>query len=210
MTLKTLAPLAGVALATTAAAIAREPDFATVERQFRELPMAARRLTGPLFWLHGDEPKERLELYVGKVAEGGNGRFTAESRPHPDWLGPEWYRDLDLCLAAAKRHNLQMCILDERWWPSQSIGGQAPPRYAAKKLAATATDVAGPAEFTAGSYSGSHYIAAVAGRVTVNGQDAGGFIGRPLRLEVTKFLKAGVNQITIAPFAPKSAWLSVR
>ena len=50
-----------------------------LERQFRELPIEARRLTGPLFWLHGDESRERLEMYVAKVAEGGNGCFTAES-----------------------------------------------------------------------------------------------------------------------------------
>ena len=42
-----------------------------------------------------------------KVAEGGNGCFTAESRPHSDWLGPGWYRDLGICLEAAKKHNLQ-------------------------------------------------------------------------------------------------------
>ena len=58
----------------------------TLEQQFRELPMDARRLTGPLFWMHGDanETPERLGSYLEKVAEGGNGSFTAESRPqHP-------------------------------------------------------------------------------------------------------------------------------
>jgi hypothetical protein len=45
-------------------------------KQFRKLPPEARRQIGPLFWLHGDESKERLEIYVGKVAEGGNGDFT--------------------------------------------------------------------------------------------------------------------------------------
>ena len=44
--------------------------------------MEARRLTGPLFWLHGDETPARLELELAKVAEGGNGTFTTESRPH--------------------------------------------------------------------------------------------------------------------------------
>src|SRR5512135_2419281 len=96
----------------------------TLEKQFRELPMEARRLTGPLFWLHGDESKERLETYVGKVAEGGNGCFTAESRPHRDWLGPEWYRDLAICLKAAKQHNLKLWIFDEKWWPSGEVGGK--------------------------------------------------------------------------------------
>jgi hypothetical protein len=45
--------------------------------------------------------------------------------------------------------------------------------------------------------------------ITINGQAAGGFIGRPFRLEVTKLLKLGDNQIAIAPFAPKTAKLLV-
>ena len=69
-------------------------DIAGLEKQFTELPAESRRLTGPLFWLHGDESKERLEMYVGKMAEGGNGTFTAESRPHKDWLEEGWFRDL--------------------------------------------------------------------------------------------------------------------
>ena len=41
-----------------------------------------------------------------------------------------------------------------------------------------------------------------AARVTVNGKDAGGFIGRPLRLDVTRLLQPGTNTIRIEPFAP--------
>ena len=48
-----------------------------------------------------------------------------------------------------------------------------------------------------------------AARVTVNGQDAGGFIGRPLRLDVTRLIKHGSNTILIEPFAPHSARLVV-
>ena len=48
-----------------------------------------------------------------------------------------------------------------------------------------------------------------AANVKVNGQFAGGFIGRPLRLEVTRQLKAGANTIRIEPFAPASARLVV-
>ena len=88
--------------------------------------MEAKRLTGPLFWLHGSESKERLESYVQKTAESGNGSFTAESRPHRDWLGEGWYRDLAICLEAAKQHDLEMWIFDEKWWPSQMIGGKVP------------------------------------------------------------------------------------
>jgi hypothetical protein len=155
------------------AATAAEGDGASLERRFRELPMEAKRLTGPLFWLHGDESKERLEMYVDKVAEGGNGSFTAESRPHNDWLGEGWYRDLAICLDAAKKHDLKMWIFDEKWWPSQGIGGKVPPRYAAKRLEAASTDVTGPRALDAEGYGGDRYVAAVAGRLAADGKIEG-------------------------------------
>jgi hypothetical protein len=155
------------------AAMAGQEDMATLEQEFRDLPIEARRLTGPLFWLHGDESEERLEMYVGKVAEGGNGCFTAESRPHVDWLGEGWFRDLAICLDAAKKHDLKMWIFDEQWWPSQGVGGKVPPRYAAKRLEAAATDVEGPRAYEADGFSGERYVAALAGRVTADGKVEG-------------------------------------
>ena len=152
------------------ATFAAPGDFADLERQFQQLPIEARRLVGPLFWLHGDESPERLDMYVGKVAEGGNGCFTTESRPHNDWLGPGWWRDLTICLDAAKKNNLQMWIFDEKWWPSQAVAGKVPPRYAAKRLAAAAIDVEGPREFADNGYGGRRYVAAVAGRVATDGK----------------------------------------
>jgi hypothetical protein len=164
-----------LALATvlSAAAVHAGPpttNMASLEGRFRHLPMEARRLTGPLFWLHGDETQERLEMYLEKVAESGNGCFTAESRPHNDWLGPGWYRDLDICLQKAKQLDLKMWIFDERWWPSQGIGGKVPPRYAAKNLEASAVDVKGPSAFAATGHRGERYIATVAGRLTEDGK----------------------------------------
>jgi hypothetical protein len=152
---------------------AEEPSFSTLEKQFREMPMEARRLTGPLFWLHGDdnETKERLEMYLGKVAEGHNGSFCAESRPHSDWLGPRWYSDLDICLQAAKKHNLKMWIFDEKWWPSQTVAGNVPPEYAAKKLEASAVTLNGPVGFVDVGFGSPNFITAIAGRLTQDGID---------------------------------------
>ena len=161
-------------------------DPLPLETQFRDLPMEARRLTGPLFWLHGDESKERLEMVVGKVAEGGNGCFTAESRPHRDWLGPEWYRDLGICLDAAKKNDLRMWIFDEKWWPSQGVGGKVPPRYAAKKLEASAVDAEGPNEFAADGYGDERYIAAIAGRVNADGKIDGSSL-----IDLKEFVREG-------------------
>ncbi len=148
----------------------KEDDMAKLEQQFRTLPLEARRSLGPLFWLHGDESRQRLETYVGKVAEGGNGCFTAESRPHVDWLGEGWWRDLGICLEAAKRNGLQMWIFDEKWWPSQGVGGKVPDRYSAKRLAAAAVVVEGPKSWSGDGYADPHHVAAVAGRAAADGR----------------------------------------
>ena len=46
-----------------------------------------------------------------------------------------------------------------------------------------------------------------AAAVTVNGRPAGGVIGRPFRVNVGQYLKAGANVIEIVPVAPKQARL---
>ena len=48
-----------------------------------------------------------------------------------------------------------------------------------------------------------------AARVTINGTYAGGFIEKPLRLDVTQQLKSGANTIRIEPFTPASVKLAV-
>ena len=141
----------------------------SLEARFNNPSAGDRSLTGPLLWLHGDDSEARLRLYVSKVAEGGNGSFTTESRPHTDWLGPTWFRDLGICLDEAKKHNLKMWIFDEKWWPSQSVAGKVTPRYAAKRLAASEIVVSGPRRYEADGFSGGRYIAAVAGHIATDG-----------------------------------------
>ena len=44
----------GIGLVVLLSAVMSVHAADTLEAQFRELPMEARRLTGPLFWMHGD------------------------------------------------------------------------------------------------------------------------------------------------------------
>ncbi|HOD50765.1 MAG TPA: glycosyl hydrolase [Candidatus Hydrogenedentes bacterium] len=163
-----------------------QPALDELERVFTEVPMEARRWTGPLFWLHGDESRERLEMYLGKVAEGGNGCFTAESRPHNDWLGEGWFRDLGICLEAAKRHNLDMWIFDEKWWPSGEAGGRVPAEYASKRLQAAVFENAG-----AIPPSVENLVAVIAGRAKGEGWD-----GNSL-LDLTRDFSDGILDTTL-------------
>ncbi len=163
--------LAGLTLGALVACSTPGPP--ALEEQFRELPVESRRLTGPLFWLHGDESPELLTEYVGKVAAGGNGCFTAESRPHVDWLGPGWYHDLEVCLEAAKRHDLEMWIFDEKWWPSGEVGGQVPLEYGSKFLEMSVVEVEAPnaTGFEPSSLSADRVVAIIGGRETGDGID---------------------------------------
>ena len=142
-----------------------------LEQDFRNLPMSARRMTGPLFWLHGDESKERLEQFVNKVVESGNGTFTPESRPHSDWLGKGWFRDLGICLDQAKKHDLTMWIFDEKWWPSGMVGGKVPEQFSSKAMNASDVIVDGLSMYTGSGY-GKNLIAVIAGRETPDGIDS--------------------------------------
>lgn len=145
-------------------ASAVDSGSSALETQFREVPMEARRLTGPLFWMHGDETPAQLTGELAKVVEGGNGIFTTEPRPHKDWLGEGWYRDLGICLDFARSNNLHTIIYDDWWWPSQMMGGRVPPEYGSKRLEAESTPVEGPKTFSAPGYA-SNLVAVVAGRV---------------------------------------------
>ena len=161
-----------LALAGLAASPARAVDpWVALEAGFRRPAMAQRRLTGPLFWLHGDETPKQIRDYVAKVAEGGNGSFTVESRPHTDWLGPGWYRDLAICLEAAKKHNLRMWIFDEKWWPSGEVGGKVPERYGSKRLITRVTDVRAGERVDIPVFQPDRRIGAVAARVLPGGLD---------------------------------------
>ena len=142
-----------------------QDDFAALERQFRELPMEARRLLGPLFWLHGDETRERLEMYVAKVAEGGNGCFTHRIAPASRLAGPGLVSRPGICLEAAKKHHLKMWIFDEKWLPSQARRRKSARRAmppSAWRPRPSRSKGRGPGQ--ADGYGGERYIAAVAGR----------------------------------------------
>lgn len=70
---------AAIVLSAENRALAEDTDLARLEQQFLNVPMEARRHTGPLFWMHGDESREQLEGELKNVLEGHNGA----SRPSP-------------------------------------------------------------------------------------------------------------------------------
>ncbi len=162
--------LSAALICALACAIAPAGAVSKLEQEFRNVPASSRQLIGPLLWVHGDESKERIEEMVQKVAEGGNGTFTVESRPHKDWLGPGWWRDLKICAEAAKKHGLTMWIFDEEFFPSGLVGGRVPEAYRNKLMVASEVAASGGAQHTSTGYA-KNLIAVIAGRVTPDGVD---------------------------------------
>ena len=68
------------------------------------------RLSGrimPFLWLHG-EGEALIREGMARIFDSGIGAVCVESRPHPDFLGDGWWRDLDVVLDEAKKRRMKV------------------------------------------------------------------------------------------------------
>ncbi len=77
----------------------------------------------PLFWIRGEE-ESVLRHMIGQMHDGGIEEFVVESRPHPDYLGERWWRDVDIVLDEAKRRNMRVWFFDDTKFPSGYSAGK--------------------------------------------------------------------------------------
>lgn len=89
----------------------------------------------PFVWLHG-ESEEVIVEYIEKIAESNIKEMCIESRPHPDFLGSGWWRDLDIIVREAKKRDMKIWILDDVHFPTGYANGLIEDKYPerAKKL----------------------------------------------------------------------------
>lgn len=78
----------------------------------------------PFFWQHGEEEKT-LREYMGVIAEANCRAVCVESRPHPDFCGEKWWRDMDIILDEARKRNMKVWILDDSHFPTGYANGAA-------------------------------------------------------------------------------------
>ena len=76
----------------------------------------------PFLWLHG-EGDETLRQGVREIKRTGCGAFCAESRVHPEFLGPAWWHEMEVLLEEAKRQGLPFYLLDDTCFPSGYANG---------------------------------------------------------------------------------------
>lgn len=135
----------------------------------------------PLFWQHG-ESEGVLREEIRKMREGGIGGMIIESRPHPDFLGPRWWHDLDVILDEAKKQQMQVWLFDDKDYPSGFAAGlirDAHPEFLKIYLAEKHIDAIGP--LTGSSFfvqpwlgEGDRLVRVTAGRQIERGDELDG------------------------------------
>ena len=76
----------------------------------------------PFFWQQG-ETEEVLRDYMAAIQNAGIGAVCLEARPHPDFAGPLWWRDLDIILDEARTRDMKVWILDDAHFPTGRANG---------------------------------------------------------------------------------------
>ena len=66
----------------------------------------------PFFWQHGENEKT-LRTYMRAIHDSHIGAVCVESRPHPEFAGPKWWKDLGIILNEAETHGMRIWILDD-------------------------------------------------------------------------------------------------
>lgn len=77
----------------------------------------------PFFWQHGEE-EAVLRDYMRKIREANIGAVCVESRPHPDFVGEKWWKDMDVILDEAKKLDMKVWILDDSHFPTGYAAGK--------------------------------------------------------------------------------------
>ena len=82
----------------------------------------------PFFWQHG-EKHGVLEEYIEKIYQSGMKALCVEARPHPDFVGQQWWDDMDFILAELKKRDMKMWILDDSHFPTGFANGKIKEKY---------------------------------------------------------------------------------
>jgi hypothetical protein len=132
----------------------------------------------PLFWQRG-EGEDVIRGEMARVDASGIGAVCVEARPHPDFLGPQWWRDFDTIMDEARARGMRVWVFDDDHFPTGHAAGamkQAPAELRRLYLKEYHIDAVGPQEnasflirpwfmdFRRPTASGGTLLAAIAAR----------------------------------------------
>lgn len=112
----------------------------------------------PFYWQHGNH-YDRIPEQVKRIYDSGCRALCVESRPHPDFVGETWWRDMDLILSEAKKLGMKVWLLDDDKFPTGHAAGLIAKKYPHLRqweLIERHIDVVGPAADSAVIYDGEN------------------------------------------------------
>ncbi|CAH1195572.1 hypothetical protein PAECIP111892_02066 [Paenibacillus auburnensis] len=101
----------------------------------------------PFLWQHGEE-EAVIREEMARVHESGIGAVCIEARPHPDFLGPKWWMDMDIIMDEARKRGMKVWLLDDDHFPTGHAAGkvkEAPEELHRRFLGERYIDTLGPA-----------------------------------------------------------------
>lgn len=101
----------------------------------------------PFYWQRGDHT-EKIPEQIQRIYDSGCRAFCVESRPHPDFVGETWWRDMDIILAEAEKRGMKVWLLDDDKFPTGHAAGMIAKKYPELRqweLIERHIDVVGPA-----------------------------------------------------------------
>lgn len=100
----------------------------------------------PFLWMRGEDNKT-IGRELDKIRECGIREVCLESRPHPDFMGPLWWENLDFIMEEARKRQMRVWVLDDSHFPTGFANGAFRDKYPQKAktyLAERHMDIVGP------------------------------------------------------------------
>ena len=82
----------------------------------------------PFYWQHGTH-RDRIPTQVQRIYESGCRALCVESRPHPDFGGPDWWADMDVILSECRKRDMKVWVLDDKHFPTGYANGLVAAKY---------------------------------------------------------------------------------
>ena len=76
----------------------------------------------PFLWMKR-ESEEVLRTELEKIYSCGITGVCVESRPHPDFLGEGWWKDMDIIVEEAQNRDMKVWVLDDAHFPTGYANG---------------------------------------------------------------------------------------
>ncbi|MCR5694179.1 MAG: glycosyl transferase family 2 [Clostridia bacterium] len=99
----------------------------------------------PFYWQHGNH-HDKIPEQIERIYKSGCKAFCVESRPHNDFCGEGWWRDMELIISEAKKRGMKVWIFDDDHYPTGHAAGQVKnhPELKQRFLGEKHVDVMGP------------------------------------------------------------------